>query len=596
MIVCIEVGLLLYDGVITELLVMTEQKEGREVMSGIRNPIKAPPTVADLIGIVEDSVDLPVRRRADIASDFRCLSAMLGAQPSALHADCADLRRHLGAASPSGFRLSPTRWRNMTSSLNKALALAGIAVINGRPVRQKLSPPWSALRQRLHDRYDRFALTRFMGFCTARNIEPNGVSDELMRAFGEALTAAHVARPKQIVRDTVKTWNKAAATLSSWPAVRLSTTNNRADYALPLSAYPPSFGADVEAYLAHIAGRDLVESDIAQPAARATLKTRRQQILQLAAALVASARDASSITFLADLVDVEAAKIALNWLYVRNGRRKTGQLHNFALLLVILARHWVKAPEADVTALKALRRKLDPGKTGMTKKNRRRLLQFTDPRNVAKLLSLPSALVAQARRSERAGIADALKVQTALAIAIELTCPLRAKNLAGLDIERHIVRSRPGCDGVVHLVIAEGEVKNKAALEFELPADVVQILDLYLAQFRPRLIKAPSPFLFPAQDGGHKAPSGFGTQIDKVIFHETGLKMNAHLFRHLAAFLYLKARPGEYETVRLLLAHKSAATTVAFYCGLEQPAAFDRYDQVLDAYRRQSGASDAQQR
>ena len=243
-----------------------------------------------------------------------------------------------------------------------------------------------------------------------------------------------------------------------------------------MAAYPSRFGADIDAYLAHIAGRDLLESDIVRPAAPATLKTRRLQILQLAAALVASGRDASSIASLADLVDVEAAKLALNWLYVRNGRRKTGQLHNFALLLVILARHWVKAPEADITALKALRRKLDPGKTGMTGKNRRRLLQFTDPGNVAKLLSLPSALVAQACRSNRSGIADALKVQNALAIAIELACPLRAKNLAGLAPERHIVRSRPGRDAVVHLVFAEGEVKNRSALEFELPAGVVKIL------------------------------------------------------------------------------------------------------------------------
>ena len=72
--------------------------------------------------------------------------------------------------------------------------------------------------------------------------------------------------------------------------------------------------------------------------------------------------------------------------------------------------------------------------------------------------------------------------------------------------------------------------------------------------------------------------------------------MNAHLFRHLAAFLYLKVHQGEYETVRLLLGHKSIQTTIGFYCGLEQPAAFERYDQVLDAYRRADGASDATSR
>ena len=360
-----------------------------------------------------------------------------------------------------------------------------------------------------------------MSFCTARNVGPDGVTDEIMHAFGEALRATHsIARPKQVIRETVKTWNKASGTIASLAEDPSGCPQQSADDALPLAAYPSRFGVDLEAYLEHIAGRDLLKSDIVRPAAPATLKTRRLQILQLAAALVASGRDVSGIASLADLVDVEAAKLALNWLYVRNGRRKTGQLHNFALLLVILARHWVKAPEADITALKALRRKLDPGKTGMTGKNRRRLLQFTDPGNVAKLLSLPSTLVAQACRQNRSGIAEALKVQNALAIAIELACPLRAKNLAGLAPERHIVRSRPGRDAVVHLVFAEGEVKNKAALEFELPAGIVKNLDLYLARFRPRLIKTASPFLFPAQDGGHKAPGAFGSQIAKAIFDE----------------------------------------------------------------------------
>jgi integrase len=40
----------------------------------------------------------------------------------------------------------------------------------------------------------------------------------------------------------------------------------------------------------------------------------------------------------------------------------------------------------------------------------------------------------------------------------------------------------------------------------------------------------------------------------------TSLEMNVHLFRHFAAYLYLKANPGHYEPVRHLLAHKDIAT------------------------------------
>ena len=40
----------------------------------------------------------------------------------------------------------------------------------------------------------------------------------------------------------------------------------------------------------------------------------------------------------------------------------------------------------------------------------------------------------------------------------------------------------------MHLVIPPGEVKNKNPLEFELPPDVVRILELYLQKFRPLLV------------------------------------------------------------------------------------------------------------
>ncbi|GGH18924.1 hypothetical protein GCM10007036_21420 [Alsobacter metallidurans] len=63
--------------------------------------------------------------------------------------------------------------------------------------------------------------------------------------------------------------------------------------------------------------------------------------------------------------------------------------------------------------------------------------------------------------------------------------------------------------------------------------------------------------------------------------------MNAHLFRHLAAYIFLRQHPGEFETVRVLLGHKSIRTTVSFYCAIEQEDAFRRYDALLDSYRQE---------
>jgi integrase len=41
------------------------------------------------------------------------------------------------------------------------------------------------------------------------------------------------------------------------------------------------------------------------------------------------------------------------------------------------------------------------------------------------------------------------------------------------------------------------------------------------------------------------------------------------MFRHAAAYIMLKADPGNYELVRRVLGHRSITTTRNFYIGLE---------------------------
>jgi hypothetical protein len=53
---------------------------------------------------------------------------------------------------------------------------------------------------------------------------------------------------------------------------------------------------------------------------------------------------------LCDLVAPEAAKAALRVQHDRNGKRKTGQLANYARTLISSARHGVKSSEDDLDA------------------------------------------------------------------------------------------------------------------------------------------------------------------------------------------------------------------------------------------------------
>jgi integrase len=541
-------------------------------------------TLDAVIQAVVTRNDIDPHRRQEMASAVRVMSRILGLPATDILADPQLLRGRIAQITAVGAGLSPARLRNVKSLFSSTLTITGASTM-GRRSKALLQPEWRELLARMSDRYDRAKLSKLARFCSLRALTPEQVTDAVLTDFGEMLMRSTVERPKQVHRDACLTWNRMADRVTCWPTVRLTVPHNSRTYALPLEAFALSFVTDLQAYLDRKAGKDLF-GDAPAPASGVTIRCHRIWLLELASALVLSGYDIPSIRSLADLVTVDAAKLALTFFWKRNGQLKTGQIHNFARLIVDIAKHWVKVPVDQLEALKAFRRQVDPGKGDMTERNRTRLRVFDDPDNVERLINLPESMMSAIGRLSKPGYNDAVRAQTACAIAIELAAPLRAKNLAGLRLDRHLVRSRSGPGAVTHLVIPPGEVKNKNPLEFELPPDVVRILELYLEKFRPLLVTDGSSSVFPARQGGAKTPAQLADQIKRSIQKGIGLTVNAHLFRHVCAFLYLKAHPGDYETVRLLLGHKSLATTVRAYCGLERSDAVRRYDSLIDTYRR----------
>ena len=261
----------------------------------------------------------------------------------------------------------------------------------------------------------------------------------------------------------------------------------------------------------------------------------------------------------------------------------TAQVIRIARRLSYVAQHWVGVDAEHLAELKAICKRLDPGHQGMTDKNRARLRQFDDPANLRRLLRLPQTLTAQVGRCKTPGHAEALLLQTALAIEILIMHPLRRHNLAALHLERHLVRSR---GGIVHLVIPKNEVKNRVVIEGILPPPTVRLLDLYLKRYRPLLLTGPSQWLFPGAAADQpKCDTRLGAQISDTIKEQTGLLVHPHLFRQIAAKAYLDAHPGEYGVIRLVEGHKSVDTTTKYYCGLERDAALKHYDATIIGLR-----------
>jgi integrase len=108
------------------------------------------------------------------------------------------------------------------------------------------------------------------------------------------------------------------------------------------------------------------------------------------------------------------------------------------------------------------------------------------------------------------------------------------------------------------------------------------MIEEHVAMRSPVLCPLGTPWLFPRRDG--TAPidaSRLSARISHRIRKETGLEVHAHLFRHLAARIWLRANPGHYESLRRILGHSQLSTTVDVYAGFEASVATLRYAELI---------------
>ena len=536
-------------------------------------------TLQEVIDALALREDLSAQRRLDLRSSLRTFSKALGKTPDQVPADIGALNSQIAGLTAQMVGLSAPRWANVKSGLTAALTLTGAKVGPGKR-RGPLSPDWAVLLDQVGDRYERSRLSRFMSWCTAEGIAPADVNQSDVDRFVVALAKESlVERPRAVHRDLALAWDRCRATVAGWPDVEIAVPNYSRAYALAEGDFSDAFVQDVDAYLRHLAEVDPFEDTPRQAMAPTTLRDTKLRIYQLASALAQSGRDPKTIAALSDLVAPDAAKAALRVQHERNGKRKTGQLANYARTLISAARHWVKASEEDLEKLRAIGRSITPKSSGMTDKNRARLRQFDDEAAVQRLISLPARVFDNLPAVGRLSLAQALRAQSALAIAIlMLGAPVRIKNLASLQIGVHILSIRTD---VRHLVLPAAEVKNTRDLEFVLSPTICKYIDIYNARCLPILARGGSTYLFPNTTGGPKTPGSLSVQIQTFVKREAGLILNVHLARHLSAKLYLERNPGDYPTVQMLLGHKDLQTTMRAYVGMESRHAIGRFDKMM---------------
>jgi hypothetical protein len=208
-----------------------------------------------------------------------------------------------------------------------------------------LSADWQALMKKLTGTTVPWALSRFTRFCSENRISPHDVDDAVMERFRAVIFDQGVcSRPKTAHKTACQLWNRAAETVAGWPSTRLTIPDYRRRVALPETTFPASFITEVEALLYDLAGTDRIAGGDRlarlgrRPRRKITIDFRRQQIMQLASALVHRDPAAAAAMTLRYLVD--HADDALRYFLDRIPEGgTTGQINNLAITLKQVGRY-----------------------------------------------------------------------------------------------------------------------------------------------------------------------------------------------------------------------------------------------------------------
>jgi site-specific recombinase XerC len=562
-------------------------------------------TLKVLRDTVRDRDDLPPQERAELCSAIKRLGKIAAVTLSDTPADGPTLRALFASASWQLADLSKGSWANIKFRVTKAARLVGVNIHTRRQFRS--SADWAKLISNC-EVDARHGLTRFGGWCTTQGIAPNQVNAETFDKYLDYLVKySTVTNPRERWHVARRAWNRYIADVdANFPHI----SNNEPDgwRGLPLSEFPVSLRVGFENWRTHMLNSDPFanaksENSFKLVHPRKTLKeiTANNYIASLrqSASRLIEAGDAPVTQFasLQAFVDLDTVKTGLRRLLGnRNFDDARPAMHALMTATLNLAAY-LHVKEDDLDELKSLAKRVRHRPIGMCERNRTRLQPFKDKEVLRRLIRLPLAVDGRVqkeveerlKKKERKGklptMQHAQAMQMAVLFELLLHVPMRVKNAASLALSKHFQLPAGGKPGKWRVSVAKGEVKNDKAIDAELSVETSALFERYVSVFRPALCSGQSTALFVSQGGQQKGPSALARQFRKFIGRELGLTVNIHLMRHLMAFAFLEANPGDYEGARQLLGHKQITTTINFYSGAESAAAFRRLDKLVDHMR-----------
>jgi len=441
---------------------------------------------------------------------------------------------------------------------------------------QSMTADWQVLFDGIEIPSNRYKLSRLLRWLSSQGISPKVVQLSDLEKYRSLLVEATLIKDvDRTLKVTFETWNRMAKAVSGWPQILIEREPKADRVTFDWSFFPATLKGDVDRWLGRLAGVDFLDAEgPIRPLRPETLKALEYSMRAFASALVRRGRDPTDLVSIAACLTIENYKEGLRFFYERMG--KTPGLAKVAERMKSTAKHWVKVDSEVLSQMDDIASRLATEQTGMTQKNRTRLRATDDPGARARLRSLPWTLQAEVDGGKHGPLHSRVLAQMAAIVAIEFVALLRVKNLAAIEIGRHLIE----VGSKLMIVVPKEELKNrKLDLAFEMPDAIADLIRWYIDKYR--VADADCPYLFPGTRGRAKAIRTIQSQIIETIHTYTGLAWNIHLFRHFGAKEFLGQNPAGHEVVRQVLGHTSIQTTTRAYAGLEMEAAARHFGEKM---------------
>ena len=155
-----------------------------------------------------------------------------------------------------------------------------------------------------------------------------------------------------------------------------------------------------------------------------------------------------------------------------------------------------------------------------------------------------------------------------LMIALLASRPIRRRNLAGIEIGRHLQRHGDR----YWLFFDAHETKGRRSLEFPLPRELTEPVDRYIENIRPELMEQHGRWktdvenrLWAGEGGSAMTAKRITARICRRTEERFGRSIPPHLFRDAAATSIAEQDPEHVHMIRAILGHASLAISESHY-------------------------------